>query len=178
MASPFIFVNVLHRSTSEVGLYCIVVIGGITVGAAFARLQAGKVSLRNAAMTGSLGCLIGALALLVFELMHLLTVFTVVAPMVLCSLGMGLVSPNAVTGLMNAAPRAIGSASSLYGFAQMSFGAFVTLIIAVWHDGSALPVAIVLVTAAAADSSLCIGPKGWRVLVAHYALPQGRELSW
>jgi hypothetical protein len=53
-------------------------------------------------------------------------------------------------GLMNAAPRAIGSASSLYGFAQMSFGAVVTLIVAVCHDGSALPVAIVLVTAAAA----------------------------
>jgi hypothetical protein len=36
------------------------------------------------------------------------------------------------------------------GFAQMSFGAVVTLIVAVCHDGSALPVAIVLVTAAAA----------------------------
>jgi DHA1 family bicyclomycin/chloramphenicol resistance-like MFS transporter len=69
---------------------------------------------------------------------------------VLYSVGMGLMSPNAVTGLMNAAPRAIGSASSLYGFAQMSFGACVTLIVAVWHDGSALPVAVILVTAAAA----------------------------
>jgi DHA1 family bicyclomycin/chloramphenicol resistance-like MFS transporter len=126
------------------------VIGGITVGAGLARMLAGKVSLRNAAMTGSLCCLLGASALLAFELTHLLTVLTVVAPMVLYSVGMGLMSPNAVTGLMNAAPRAIGSASSLYGFAQMSFGAFVTLIVAVWHDGSALPVAVVLVTAAAA----------------------------
>jgi len=81
---------------------------------------------------------------------QLLTVLTVVAPMVLLSVGMGLMSPNAVTGLMNAAPRAIGSASSLYGFAQMSFGALVTLIVAVWHDDSAPPVAIELVTAAAA----------------------------
>ena len=149
-ASPFIFVNVLHRSIGEVGLYCMVVIGGITVGAGLARMLAGKVSLRNAAMTGSLCCLLGASAFLVCELLHLLTVLTVVAPMVLYSVGMGLMSPNAVTGLMNAAPRAIGSASSLYGFAQMSFGALVTLIVAVWHDDSALPVAIVLVTAAAA----------------------------
>ena len=149
-ASPFIFVNVLHRTIGEVGLYCMVVIGGITVGAALARKLAGNVSLRNAAMTGSLCCLLGASVFLVFELSHLLTVLTVVAPMVLYSVGMGLMSPNAVTGLMNAAPGAIGSASSLYGFAQMSFGAFVTLIVAVWHDGSALPVAIVLVTAAAA----------------------------
>jgi MFS transporter, DHA1 family, multidrug resistance protein len=149
-AAPFIFVDVLHRSIGEVGLYCMVVIGGITVGAALARMLAGRMSLRNAAMTGSLCCLLGASALLVFELMHRLNVPTVVAPMVLYSVGMGLMSPNAVTGLMNAAPRAIGSASSLYGFAQMSFGACVTLIVAVWHDGSALPVAVILVTAAAA----------------------------
>jgi DHA1 family bicyclomycin/chloramphenicol resistance-like MFS transporter len=32
----------------------------------------------------------------------------------------------------------------------MSFGALVTLIVAIWHDGSALPVAVVLVTASAA----------------------------
>ena len=101
-------------------------------------------------MAGSLCCLVGASTLLVFELMHLLSVTTLLAPMVLYSVGMGLMSPNAVTGLMNAAPQAIGSASSLYGFAQMSFGALVTLIVALWHDGSALPVAIVLVTSAAA----------------------------
>jgi DHA1 family bicyclomycin/chloramphenicol resistance-like MFS transporter len=149
-AAPFIFVDVLHRSIGEVGLYCMVVIGGITVGAALARMLAGRMSLRNAAMTGSLSCLLGASALLVFELMHRLNVPMVVTPMVLYSVGMGLMSPNAVTGLMNAAPRAIGSASSLYGFAQMSFGACVTLIVAVWHDGSVLPVAVILVTAAAA----------------------------
>jgi DHA1 family bicyclomycin/chloramphenicol resistance-like MFS transporter len=80
----------------------------------------------------------------------LLSVLALLTPMVLYSVGMGLMSPNGVTGLMNAAPRAIGSASSLYGFAQMSFGAFVTLIVALWQDGSALPVAIVLVTSAAA----------------------------
>jgi DHA1 family bicyclomycin/chloramphenicol resistance-like MFS transporter len=149
-ASPFIFVDVLHRSIGEVGLYCMVVIGGITVGAALARVLAGRMSLKQAAITGSRCCLLGASALLVFELMHLLTVFTLLAPMVLYAIGMGLMSPNAVTGLMNAAPQAIGSASSLYGFAQMSFGALVTLIVAVWHDGSALPVAIILTTSAAA----------------------------
>jgi DHA1 family bicyclomycin/chloramphenicol resistance-like MFS transporter len=82
-AAPFIFVDVLHRSIGEVGLYCMVVIGGITVGAALARMLAGRMSLRNAAMTGSLSCLLGASALLVFELMHRLNVPMVVTPMVL-----------------------------------------------------------------------------------------------
>jgi DHA1 family bicyclomycin/chloramphenicol resistance-like MFS transporter len=149
-AAPFIFVDVLHRSIGAVGLYCMVVIGGITIGAVLARRLAGSLSLRKAAMMGSWCCLLGASAFLVFELVDRLTVLTVIAPMVLYSVGMGLMSPNAVTGLMNAAPGAIGSASSLYGFTQMSFGALVTLIVAVWHDGSALPVAIVLVTAATA----------------------------
>jgi MFS transporter, DHA1 family, multidrug resistance protein len=92
-ASPFIFVNVLHRTIGEVGLYCMMVIGGITVGAALSRKLTGKVSQRNAAMTGSLCCVLGASAFLVFELLHLLTIISIVAPMVLYSIGTGLMTP-------------------------------------------------------------------------------------
>ena len=69
------------------------------------------------------------------------------ALMVLYSVGVGLTSPNAVGGLMNAAPGAVGTASSLYGFCQMLFGALVTVAVAGWHSPSALPVAVILLIA-------------------------------
>ena len=49
---------------------------------------------------------------------------------------------------MNVDPEAAGSASSLYGFTQMAFGAVFTLAVAIWHDGTAVPVAVTLLAAA------------------------------
>lgn len=64
------------------------------------------------------------------------------------AVGIGLLGPNAVTGLMNVDPQAAGAASSLYGFTQMALGALFTLVVATWHDGSATPVAATLIGAA------------------------------
>jgi MFS transporter, DHA1 family, multidrug resistance protein len=147
-AAPFIFVDVLHRSPDQVGLYCLMIIAGMIIGAALARQAVSKISIRTAARCGAAICLVGALGLLAVDLAHLLSVPTVIAPMLIFSLGMGIAAPNAVAGLMNAAPNAIGAASSFYGFGQMSFGALATMVVALWNDGSALPVASVLVAAA------------------------------
>jgi DHA1 family bicyclomycin/chloramphenicol resistance-like MFS transporter len=146
--APFIFVDVLHRSPDQVGLYCLMIIAGMIIGAAVARQAVSKISIRTAARCGAAICLAGALGLLAVDLTHLLSVATVIAPMLIFSLGMGIAAPNAVAGLMNAAPNAIGAASSFYGFGQMSFGALATMVVALWNDGSALPVASVLVAAA------------------------------
>jgi DHA1 family bicyclomycin/chloramphenicol resistance-like MFS transporter len=48
---------------------------------------------------------------------------------------------------MNVDPDAAGSASSLYGFSQMAFGAGFTLIVSLWHSASATPVAATLILA-------------------------------
>ncbi|MBV8889484.1 MAG: multidrug effflux MFS transporter [Alphaproteobacteria bacterium] len=147
-ASPFLFIDVLHRSAREAGTYCMVILAGLILGASLARRYAGRMPVRSGALWGSRCCLVGAGLLLLIDRAHLLSVPTIVLPMLVYSVGIGLMSPNAVTGLMNAAPRTVGMASSLYGFFQMSFGALVTLIVALWHDGSALPVAATMVSAA------------------------------
>ena len=147
-ASPFLFVDLLHRTASEAGIYCMVVLAGMIVGATIARRTAGRIPIRSGALWGSRCCLFGAALLLAIDLAHLLSVPAIIAPMIVYSVGVGLMSPNAVSGLMNAAPGAVGTASSLYGFCQMSFGALVTFVVAVWQDGTALPVAAILVIAA------------------------------
>ena len=104
--------------------------------------------IRRAAKVGNGICLAAALALLVVDRTGQLTVVTLLAPLVLYAVGIGLLGPNAVAGLMNVDPHAAGSASSLYGFMQMAFGALFTLAVASWHDGSAMPVAATLLSAA------------------------------
>lgn len=147
-ASPFIIMDMLHRPSSEVGLYCLVVTGGMIVGSVLARQLAGRLEIRHAARRGNMICLLGAAGLLAVALVGQLSVVTLIGPLVVYALGIGILGPNAVAGLMNVDPEAAGSASSLYGFTQMAFGAIFTLAVAIWHDGTAVPVAVTLLAAA------------------------------
>lgn len=146
--APFLLVDRLGRSAQEVGLDCLIVVAGMVVGSAVAGRLAGRMPILRAAKIGNGICLASALALLAVDLSGHLTVVTLLAPLVLYAVGIGLLGPNAVAGLMNVDPHAAGAASSLYGFTQMALGALFTLVVATWHDGSATPVAATLVGAA------------------------------
>jgi DHA1 family bicyclomycin/chloramphenicol resistance-like MFS transporter len=148
--APFLLVDLLGRPPQEVGLYCLVVVFGMVGGSALARAIAGRVKIRQAARGGNLLCVIGAAALLAVDATGHLSVATLIAPLVLYAIGVGIAGPNAVTGLMNVDPRVAGSASSLYGFLQMMCGAAFTLSVAVWHSGSATPLATTLLAASLA----------------------------
>ena len=149
-AAPFLLVDLLGRPAQEVGLYCLVVVFGMVAGSVVARASAGRVKIRRAARVGNLLCVASAAVLLAIDLTGQLSVMTLIPPLILYSVGVGIAGPNAVAGLMNVDPRAAGSASSLYGFLQMMAGAGFTLAIALWHAASALPLAVTLLVASLA----------------------------
>lgn len=146
-AAPFLYVEALSRSPQEVGLFCVVVSGGMVVGTALVRLVAGRVEVRRGARVGNAASLAAALALLGLAATGQITVLSLTAPLVLYAIGVGVAGPNIVAAAMNVEPDAAGSASGLYGFSQMAVGAVCTLAVGVWHDGTALPLAAVLVAA-------------------------------
>jgi len=49
---------------------------------------------------------------------------------------------------MGVLPGAIGAASGLYGFGQMGFGAFCTLVVGRFHANPALTASLVMLTSA------------------------------
>jgi DHA1 family bicyclomycin/chloramphenicol resistance-like MFS transporter len=145
-AAPFLLVDRLGERPRDVGLYCLIVVGGMVVGAVIARF-AGGIDIRKVARRGNMLSFASALALLAIDLSGHLNVVTLLAPLMIYAVGIGIAGPNAVAGLMNVDPRAAGFASSLYGFSQMAFGAVFTLAVALWHSASALPVAVTLLVA-------------------------------
>jgi MFS transporter, DHA1 family, multidrug resistance protein len=78
----------------------------------------------------------------------MLSVTTVIAPVVLFMVGAGMASPFALAGAVSVNSHAIGAASGLYGFTQMAYGAFCTVIVETWHPGSVFTVAVVLLGSA------------------------------
>ena len=146
--APFLLVDRLGRSSQEVGLDCLLVVFGMVAGAVLASRLALRVPIRRVARAGNILCLAGAASLLAIDQAGYLTVVSLILPLLVYAIGVGLVGPNAVAGLMNVDPRASGSASSLYGFTQMTFGAGFTVAVALWHADSATPVAATLLGAA------------------------------
>lgn len=145
--APFLLVDRLGRSPEEVGFDCLIVVFGMVGGALLASRLAARVPIRRAARGGNLVCIVSALALLAVDRTGSLTVVSLIVPLFAYAVGVGLLSPNAVAGLMNVDPHAAGSASSLYGFTQMTFGALFTAAATAWPTTTAAPVALALLAA-------------------------------
>ena len=150
--APFLYVDMLHRSAQEVGLFCVIVSIGMAVGAALVRFLVGRMEVRRGARLGNFISVGAAALLLLLDVAGGITTATLTGAMLVYALGTGIGGPNIVAGAMNVEPGAAGSASGLYGFTQMAFGALFTLAVGLWHDGTALPLAAVLLFASVSGS--------------------------
>ena len=147
-ASPFLFMDVLHRPVQDVGLYSLCVACGIGFGTFLASRLVRRFGARRLARGGNQLQLLGASLLLLVDLSGMLSVATVVGTMIVTAVGSGVATPNAAASALGANPKTIGAASGLFGSMQFSYGAVCALIVGTWNSGSALPIATVLVCSA------------------------------
>ena len=149
-ASPFILVDLLHEPTERVGLYYLLLMVGVAAGSLAANRIAGRIRVQLALRLANSFAIAGAALFMLADLTGMLTVTTVIAPIVLFMVGAGMTSPFALSGAVSVNPHAIGAASGLYGFTQMAYGAFCTVVVETWNPGSVLTVAVVLLGSAIA----------------------------
>jgi DHA1 family bicyclomycin/chloramphenicol resistance-like MFS transporter len=147
-ASPFIFANLLHRPTQEIGLYYLVLMAGVALGGFSANRMAGRVRPRVALRIANGLAIAAASAFMLADLTGWLNVATIIAPVALFMVGAGMASPFAIAGAVSVNPLAIGAASGMYGFMQMGYGVLCTVVVEVWRPGTVLPVATVLLVSA------------------------------
>jgi DHA1 family bicyclomycin/chloramphenicol resistance-like MFS transporter len=147
-ASPFIFEHMLHRPPQEVGLYYLVLMGGVGLGGLSANRLAGRLPARTALRIANGLAITGAAAFALADATGWVTVASMVGPIAVFMVGAGMASPFAVAGAVSVNPLAIGAASGLYGCVQMAYGVLCTVIVEVWHPGAVFPVATVLLGSA------------------------------
>ena len=149
-ASPFIFFDVLDQSADKMGLYYLIIMACVAAGSFLASRFARRFSANVLALAGSRVQIAGAALLLLADVTDVLSVATVVGPMMIVAAASGFGGPMAVAGAVSADPRAVGAASGLYGCMQMLFGALCSLAVSLWHTDSVLPVAVILLASAVA----------------------------
>ncbi|MCL1960814.1 MAG: multidrug effflux MFS transporter [Desulfovibrionaceae bacterium] len=125
-SAPFIFVQQLGRPEHEVGLYLTALVSGMWMGNALCSRVLGRVPLVRILMLGNSLSLACCALLLALALAGYAGMPAIVLLMFLFSLGSGGCSPAALTLTLNVNPAVAGSASGLYGSAQMAVGALCT----------------------------------------------------
>jgi MFS transporter, DHA1 family, multidrug resistance protein len=162
-ASPFIFIDLLHQTEQRVGLYYMLLMAGVATGGLLGNRLAGRVRSGHVLRLANGIALAGASGFTAFYAAGLLSVPAVVGTIALFMVGAGLASPFAITGAISVNPKAVGAASGLYGFVQMSYGAFCTVIVETWNPGSVLTVAVVLLgSAIVGQAALSVALSGRR----------------
>jgi DHA1 family bicyclomycin/chloramphenicol resistance-like MFS transporter len=147
-ASPFILEGLLHQPTQRVGLYYLLLMGGVAAGSFGANRVAGRLPVRTALRIANGVGIVGAALFALADLGGMLSVATVVGPVCLFMVGAGMASPFALAGSVSVNPQAIGAASGMYGFVQMGYGMLCTVVVETWHPGAVYPVATVLLGSA------------------------------
>jgi DHA1 family bicyclomycin/chloramphenicol resistance-like MFS transporter len=159
-ASPFIFENVLHRPTQEVGLYYVLLMGGVGMGSFLANRLSRVVALRRGLRLANFVTIAGAVSFLAFDVFDLLSGPSVTGAVTLFMVGAGMASPFALAGSVSVNPRTIGAASGLYGFFQMGYGMLCTVAVELWHPGEVWPVAVImLVSVLAGQVIISVGTR-------------------
>jgi DHA1 family bicyclomycin/chloramphenicol resistance-like MFS transporter len=149
-ASPFIFEDVLHQSTERIGVYYLLLMLGLATGGFTANRLAGHVSTaRVLPFANALAMLGAAWFLLAWQTGHF-TVMVAIASVALFMMGAGIASPFALTAAVSVNPLAIGAASGLYGFVQMSYGALCTVIVEASDSASVPTVGLIMLGSAVA----------------------------
>ena len=147
-ASPFIFIDRLHRTPQQVGVLYMLLMVGLAAGGLSANRLAGRVPAARILLGANLIAIVAAALFLLAWAIGELTVASVVGTIALFMMGAGIASPFALTGAISVNPQAIGAASGLYGCVQMLYGALCTVIVATWSPGSVPTVGVVLLGSA------------------------------
>jgi DHA1 family bicyclomycin/chloramphenicol resistance-like MFS transporter len=157
---PYVMVELGHSST-QYGLWYLLLAGGYFVGNWWVTRVATRVGLRRLIVAGTTGQLVFALIGLGLVLAGFWHPAAIFIPFAVLSLAQGLALPNLNASAVALAPRTAGAASSMLGFSQQFIGAAAVQGMAMFPSDTPVPIYVFcVVVSVAAWISLYVLPHG------------------
>lgn len=149
--AAYLMVEVLERPATEYGLWFTLGPLGFMLGNYVSGRASGRLSATFLIVSGTAVTLAGALTLATPVLGFALSPAALFVPILILSVGQGLSMPQAQAAAMSAVPELTGTASGIVVFAQFLMSALLTQVVAAFYDGTALPMVLTVIGAAAAS---------------------------
>jgi len=142
--SSFVLIEDLGMTMETFGFAFGFVVVGYMVGAQVGGRMTKRFGVaRMVSLGGRLAALTGTAGFMVQVFMPP-TVFSVIMPMALYLVSVGLILPNAMAGAIGPHQKMAGAASALLGFVQMAMAAGAGVLVGVLHDGTPVPMMAVV----------------------------------
>jgi DHA1 family bicyclomycin/chloramphenicol resistance-like MFS transporter len=143
-AAPFVLMGLVGLTPEQYGWTSSITVAAYLAGGFTANRLVGRLGVDRLILASGFLLLAGSSLMLTFSLAHIVTIASVLGPMSLWSMGIGIALPNSMAGALSPFPRIAGSASALMGFMQMGVGAVGSITVARLHDGTVMPPATAL----------------------------------
>jgi MFS transporter, DHA1 family, multidrug resistance protein len=156
-AAPFVLMGLAGLTPEQYGWSMSITVAAYLAGGFLANRLVGRLGLDRLILGSAFLLLAGSSLMLAFSLVHIVTLASVLGPMALWTMGIGISLPNSMAGALSPFPRIAGSASALMGFMQMGVGAVGSVAVAWLHDGTVRPPAMALLCFAAVGYGLWWG---------------------
>jgi DHA1 family bicyclomycin/chloramphenicol resistance-like MFS transporter len=140
-ASSFVLQDLYHLSSFAFGVAFAIASGGFMTGSAFASRFVHQLGIGPVLGLGVAAQAVGGLAMIAALALGLRSAASLVLPMAIYLVGLGLTLPQAIAGAMHPYKDRAGAASSLIGFLQQSGAALCGLIVGQLLGQSAWPMA-------------------------------------
>lgn len=147
-ASSDVFINIYHVSKTEYGWIFAIIASGLIGSAQVNRIALNHFSIQRIIVVALIWQIAIGIVLVLGSTFGWLNAVSMTALIFAFLSGFGFINPNA--SALSLAPflKEAGSASALMGAIQMSMGVLASVVISMWHDGTALPMTSVMILSA------------------------------
>ena len=142
--TPFLYQHVLNLSPIVFSWVTALVAVGIAVGCIANAKLVEKFGENNLMKFGIGWMFAGILLMLIFALLNFLNLYAILLPMLLVTLSIGFIVPNASSRAMNPFKELAGSAAAMFSGMQMLIFSILSAIAASFHDQNQKPLAFLL----------------------------------
>jgi DHA1 family bicyclomycin/chloramphenicol resistance-like MFS transporter len=149
-SSPGVLIGVYGLSPTFYGMIFSILPLSFMIGSFAAARFVERIGMNGMILIGAVFALAGAIVLLALALAELRHWAAIIAPMAIYMFGFALILPQISAGALTPFPRTAGSASSLQGFMLSVTTATVSALLALFADGTALPMATAIALSAIA----------------------------
>jgi len=137
-------IDFLEIPPQQFGLYFAGIVAGYVAGNLLAIRLGSRMVPDQILVRGLLIAVVAGGLMVALALAEVFSVWAVILPQALFMVGTGMVLPQTMAGAMANFPRMAGSASALFGFAQMSVAAGAGMLVGHLHNGTSLVMATII----------------------------------
>ena len=142
--SAFVLIEFLNVTPFRYGLFFTLIVAGFFTGSLLSGRYSRQLGRERLVGLASLTCALGGSLMAILALAEVYAAWAVVGPHMVFMVGMGVLMPQSMTGALAPNPHCAGSASSLFGFLQMTSAALVGGAVGQLHDGTSRTMALTI----------------------------------